>query len=358
DINFSNMNLLCGSNSVGKSTIIQSLLLLKQNQRELLYSQLLSDGGQMKNFSINGHIIKLGAEESLLNYEAESDEYKIHLDMGKLNICVSNDRDSGWKAKINSDKEKLEARSYFELNSIDDIKYLSTNRIKPQITYDLSKIDIEQGSIGIGGEYTAHFLAQYKSRPIKNTAFVHPASKTNHLLENVSNWLTEISGNISVNAKVINEAQAAAITYKYAYGLTQTNDITPLNVGFGITHVLPVITLLLTAEEGDCLIIENPEAQLHPSGQAKIAHLMSIVAASGVQLIVETHSDHILNAVRVATKEKVITPELSKVYFFDRDKEALSARDNIIQIDNEGGINQWPKGFFDEWDKQLDKLIW
>ncbi|MEZ9858196.1 DUF3696 domain-containing protein [Vibrio splendidus] len=360
DLDLSNFNLLCGANSVGKSTIIQSLLLFMQNHRELMYSQVLSKKGEMTNFDINGDIIKLGAERSLLNFEAESDQFSIKLSLAMGELIVINDRTDGWKADFLKDGKvkKTEADVLVSINTLSEIKYLSTNRIKPRITYNLSKIDIERGSIGFGGEYTAHYLSEYKSRPLSIASLVHPASTTDNLLENVSNWLTEISGNISVNAKVINEAQAAAITYNYAYGMTRTDDITPLNVGFGITHVLPVITLLLTAKVGDCLIIENPEAQLHPSGQAKIANLMSLVAAQGVQLIVETHSDHILNAIRVATKESVLNTDMTRVYFFDREENCLSARKNTIEIIEDGSVDKWPAGFFDEWDKQLDKLIW
>ncbi|CAH6832679.1 conserved hypothetical protein [Vibrio chagasii] len=360
DLDLSNFNLLCGPNSVGKSTIIQSLLLFMQNHRELMYSQVLSKKGEMTNFDINGDIIKLGAERSLLNFEAENDQFCIKLSLAKGELVVIHDRTSGWKAEFlkGGEVKNTEADVLLSINTLSEIKYLSTNRIKPRITYNLSKIDIERGSIGVGGEYTAHYLSEYKSRPLSIASLVHPASTTDNLLENVSNWLTEISGNISVNAKVINEAQAAAITYNYAYGMTRTDDITPLNVGFGITHVLPVITLLLTAKVGDCLIIENPEAQLHPSGQAKIANLMSLVAAQGVQLIVETHSDHILNAIRVATKESVLNTDMTRVYFFDREENCLSARKNTIEIIADGSVDKWPAGFFDEWDKQLDKLIW
>ena len=121
---------------------------------------------------------------------------------------------------------------------------------------------------------------------------------------------------------------------------------------------MPIVTLLLTAKPDDILIIENPEAQLHPSGQAKLAELMSLVASHGVQLIVETHSDHIINGVRVATKNNVIAPEQSCINFFYRKEGELATSKEEIRILADGGVDKWPQGFFDEWDNQLDKLLW
>jgi hypothetical protein len=93
--------------------------------------------------------------------------------------------------------------------------------------------------------------------------------------------------------------------------------------GFGLTYVLPVIVLILKAKPGDFIIVENPESHLHPAGQAKIAEMYAIAANNGVQIIVETHSDHFLNGVRVATKNKVIAPDKSQIYFFEKQKDSL-----------------------------------
>jgi predicted ATPase len=97
---------------------------------------------------------------------------------------------------------------------------------------------------------------------------------------------------------------------------------------------------------------------LHPAGQAKIAEMYAIAANNGVQIIVETHSDHFLNGVRVATKNKVIAPDKSQIYFFEKQKDSLDAVLRPINIDKDGKLSDWPKSFFDEWDNQLDKLLW
>ena len=104
------------------------------------------------------------------------------------------------------------------------------------------------------------------------------------------------------------------------------------------------------------MIIENPESHLHPSAQVEIANLCCKVARNGVQLIIETHSDHFLNAVRVAVKEKIISNTETQIYFFTTNNKEIHV-DNL-NLDDFGKVDKWPKGFFDEWDNQLEKLLW
>lgn len=297
---FTQLNLLCGSNSVGKSSIIQAILLFKQNQQNLLMSLVQqSNNVELESFTINGDFIQLGMVDSLLYMDAQDDELSITVTtkMACALTIRNNDVSAPWKLQTSLKQVDTNNQPMLASDLIGFVKltrYLSTNRIAPKVTYDLSDNNINNNSIGISGQFTAHYLAAHNYQPLPITQLKHHDSKTEYLLENVSNWLAQISENVEVNAKVINEANQAAITYQYIYGNNKTREITPLNVGFGVTHVLPIVTLLLTAKPDDILIIENPEAQLHPSGQAKLAELMCLVAANGVQLIVETHSDHIL----------------------------------------------------------------
>jgi predicted ATPase len=65
-----------------------------------------------------------------------------------------------------------------------------------------------------------------------------------------------------------------------------------------------------------------------------------------------------LNGLRVATKNKIIAPNESQTYFFRKEVDSLDTVVDSINIDNDGRIDNRPKDFFDEWDKQLDKLLW
>jgi predicted ATPase len=94
-------------------------------------------------------------------------------------------------------------------------------------------------------------------------------------------------------------------------GRTQFDGHRPVHVGFGLSYVLPVIASVIIhsaqlykkAVDSVLLLIENPEAHLHPSGQTKMGELMARASACGVQILVETHSDHFLNGVRLAVKD-------------------------------------------------------
>ena len=155
------------------------------------------------------------------------------------------------------------------------------------------------------------------------------------------------------------DLNVATLTYRFETGENVTPDFKPVNVGFGFTYVLPIIVAVLAARPGDLLLIENPESHLHPQGQAQLGTLLACAAADGVQPIVETHSDHLINGVRVAVKERQIKPEQVSVYYFERDPEAEEHVTQIVQptIDINGRLSQQPRGFFDEYARQLDRLL-
>ncbi len=347
ELELRNLTLITGVNSVGKSSFIQSLLLLKQNQ-EKFYS---FRGKKMTN--INDNYVKLGNKSDILYEEAFQENVEITITSNHLeHSLVFNNRNLKLEnIKLLPEEEEENFNIFF-----DDFQYIETDRVAPSITYGLSDEEIEKNLIGIQGEYTAHYLAVNPHKKVLE-CFRHRDSKTEQLLENVSLWLGDISSNISVNVKLYDELQQVNLTYSYSYQETTTRDYTPLNVGFGVTYVLPIIVAILKAKEGDLLIIENPESHLHPAGQSKIAELCAIASANGVQIIVETHSDHFLNGIRVATKKGILQPEDSKIYYFRKEQNELETKIDEINIDKDGGIDRYPKGFFDQFDEDLDKLI-
>jgi predicted ATPase len=127
-------------------------------------------------------------------------------------------------------------------------------------------------------------------------------------------------------------------------------------MAFGLTYALPVITALLSAKEGALLLIENPEAHLHPRGQSRLSELIALAAQSGVQIIIETHSDHIFNGVLKAVAADKIKKDNVKVHFFEPDKTNTSISTEI-QFTSKGRILNPQKGFFDQFDDDLDTLL-
>ena len=133
----------------------------------------------------------------------------------------------------------------------------------------------------------------------------------------------------------------------------------PKNVGFGISYVLPVIVALLNFKKDKIVILENPEAHIHPRGQAEMGRLIALAAAAGMQLFVETHSDHIVNGIRVAVKEKLIDSKDVNISYFSRQTTETEqfCRIQNIQVDRTGELSDYPTDFMDEWNNQLLKLI-
>lgn len=87
--------------------------------------------------------------------------------------------------------------------------------------------------------------------------------------------------------------------------------------------------------------------------------MISKCASSGVQIFIETHSDHILNGIRISVKNKLIKHNDVNLFFFDKVK-----KNNIVEhivetpkINEQGKLDYWPDGFFDEWEKALDEII-
>lgn len=357
EINLGQLTLFAGINSSGKSSIIQALLLIKENINTLQvlnsqeYPELQALG--FNTLLNSGEYADLGNKKQWLSYDSSHDNISFQLKSNGDSLQMLIETKASFDLKKSKGDNKL-------LRIFDDnhFCYLKTDRASPANDFPYSEEKIAQGLIGMKGELTAHYLSTNNRQSLKIKALRHPESLTEHLLENVSMWLKEISKGVSVSATPYPELERVALSYQYEYGDNTTAKLSPLNVGFGLTYVLPVIVAILKAESEDLVIIENPESHLHPKGQAKIAELFAIAAHNGVQIIVETHSDHFLNGLRVATKNKIIMPEESQIYYCYKDNGELNTSVQSINIDAEGKLSDWPSGFFDEWDNQLDKLLW
>ena len=133
----------------------------------------------------------------------------------------------------------------------------------------------------------------------------------------------------------------------------------PVNVVYGITYVLPIIIAVLKAKKDDLIILENPEAHLHPKAQRLIGELLVKAASTGTQIILETHSDHILNGIRISAKKNYINAEKVKFFFFLREDIGSKFNVNVYSpvLNQQGDIDVWPEGFFDEWDNALAEMF-
>jgi predicted ATPase len=352
DIIAGSLNIYTGLNGMGKSTAIQALLLLRQSY---LQNELKT------GLALNGDYAEIGVGKDALASAAETSD-KIGFEIVWENSLVARFKfnyDHQSDVLLVSSDSVVPGNVFKETLFTKDFRYLNAERIGPKSFYKGSSYQVkEKGELGNIGEFAVYFLGLYSSLEITNEKVLHPSAKSNQLLSQVDAWLGEITPGTRLSTDFVTDAELVKLAFQFESGKELTSKFRPSNVGFGLSYVLPIIIAVLTATSGSTLIIENPESHIHPRGQSKIAELILLAASSGVQVFLETHSDHVINAVRVAVKNKLIPREDVKVYFFNRDQENQAHKTELKQIfiEEDGKIDEWPKGFFDEWDNQLDKL--
>ena len=118
-----------------------------------------------------------------------------------------------------------------------------------------------------------------------------------------------------------------------------------IDVGYGVSHVLPVITELLRDDAPPVFLLQQPEVHLHPSAQAALGSLFCRIADSERQLVVETHSDHLLDRVRMDIRDGVteLNPEDVSILFFER--QEIDVRIHSLSVDKLGNVNGAPPGY-------------
>lgn len=358
------LSLLAGLNGMGKSSLIQSLLLLRQSHLQGLL--------QRHQLILNGSLIRLGTGRDVFFEDAsETDLIEIALKWDKS----SADQNAIWHFAYGRESNILAASPDQRLHDPDfdavagrpgmtaqalfndNFQYLSADRIGPRVAFEMSDSDVrEHRQLGRQGEYVAHYLQVFGDEKVSNERIVRPNAQSNILRHQVEAWMAEISPGVRINLEASNAMDLMSMRFSFAGDKEVSNEYRPTNVGFGITYILCVITAVVAAQRGALLLIENPEAHLHPKGQAQMGRLLGLAAEGGVQVILETHSDHVLNGLRLSVHEGLVQPETVGLFYFSRAGNKR-ARVQTPRIDRNGRIDQWPDGFFDEWDKSLEALL-
>ncbi len=343
---------------MGKSTVIQSLILLRQSFMMNDLDSGLNLKGDLCDAGMSGELACQTSTENSLNINmkfVEQDDLTFSFEY------PDNIMDTMLPGAKSNETSKVVLSKYSLFN--ENFQYLSAFRFGPQKSYnrDTSLVVTKKQISKIMGqcEYAVHFLEQYKNTniPIKELAIIEDDDITPdyRLTVQVERWLRLVSPNIKINIEPAGED--FKLKYKFSREEnTITEDITALNTGFGITYVLPILIAVLSANKDAIVLIENPEAHLHPKGQAVLMELISKAVACGVQIVMESHSDHIINGSLVAVNKKWINPDLLSIYYFEREEHEHIAFSHQLQISETGRITRPPKGFFDQIDIDLKTL--
>ncbi|WIV19196.1 DUF3696 domain-containing protein [Paenibacillus polygoni] len=342
------LNVLSGLNGTGKSTFIQSLLLPIQAAHQKMLTEGLVLNGDMVELGTGKDLLcEFGDEKNIkLGYRYDDKDitfnYSYHLDKSFLPIKEING-DLGSFTKI-----------------IDNIQYISALRIAPKSVYPESDYNvIHRRQLGNGGEYSIQYLSEFSLDEVQNEELILNHIPEKYLKNQLHGWFNLIVPNTQLDVDKHLNTELVSLKYRFRINETEvSNFYRPANVGFGITYVLPVILSLLKARKNDIVIIENPEAHLHPAGQRKMGELISLAAAGGIQVIVETHSDHVLNGIRLSIKNEQINNNDVNIMFFERVlSNDITHVVHTPEIKRDGRLTYWPDGFFDEWDKAIEELF-
>jgi predicted ATPase len=349
DLKLKKLNVFSGLNSSGKSTVLGVILLLKQISNNKVFLN-----GEYTNF--------VTLESALYKWRDDPNgniKYKFHSE-NEFDLPLLYDADS-------SDVNLITEINISDAPNVSDrIRYLSSNRINPSWTYKNSMPTISKRDFGVSGEGAIPYINKLEKEQVSFSNIIHSSLSENEnkllILDNLDAWMSVISPGVKISVDNMHDINSSKLHFGFRNGGVLDN-LSPFSVGFGLTHALPMVLMLLTAEPGDLIIIENPESNLHPEGQVHLGKLISLVANNDVQVIIETHSDHVINSVRMAIKNKLIKSDDTKISFLEIIKSGSSSSEKLHTIEHEinvlpnGKIVNPPKGFFDTWENSLMELV-
>lgn len=361
---FGALTVLSGLNGSGKSTALQAIALIKQS---------LADSTEgLRALLLRGHLVQLGLAEDVLSDQAAENF---------ISLCIRTaDGETGIKALVEPGSDFLQVVDAPRLLSpqlrelkFGDFQFLQADRLTPRTHYDRGdSVSRSSGFLGAGGEFTPDFLSEVGDRlevregrrcPMRVVGMPQGLMErivaTPKLNAQAAGWLQQLSPGVRLETSRLSSTDLVALRYSYASTVVGAGEVRrrPSNVGFGLTYCLPIVVACLAAPVGALVLVENPEAHLHPRGQAAMGALLAKCANDGVQIVVETHSDHVLNGVRLAVKSGSLNADAVRVCHFTRDAVSGDTHIETPQLLSNGELTAWPDGFFDEWEKSLEALL-
>lgn len=329
-LDFSNLTILTGLNSSGKSSVLQAMRMLYAGQYQNT-PFLRAHGGY---YELKSKLTSIG----------DPIEFRVGFDSKEsLSLIIGENTNS------------LEGG----FNDCFNLEYIGADRLGPEVNLPIFSESFSKVTVGEKGQYSADYYLNFDNVLINEK--IRNANSSGHTLSHqLKGWMDEISPNTSFNFKKLEKHDISHI---------EIDGFRATNTGYGISHALPIVlaALVLTSKTTEVeienpvakkwfennskvpplLLVENPEGHLHPRGQTKIGKLLALAACCGAQVVLETHSDHVLDGIRIQVNQGVISPKDLSIYFFEKNLEGETIKTDII-INESGKIQKWPKGFFDQ----------
>jgi len=334
-----NISFMTGGNGAGKSSVIQSFLLsmatIKTNEEII---------------GLNGpYMLSLGTQKLTLSEEHTTEEIIIEVIGEHESLkCIYNAN--------NPEQESIDVLSKENVDFIEkyDYFYLNAERMGPRrYFHNQHNTDI---NVGFSGEFTASTLLNHDKWGSETHAdnFLFEFANNKRPLKVAEYWMDFVCPGTEISIKTYEDLGISDLQFKNPLGVSKPT----ISTGFGLTYVFPIIVscvlLSLLKDKTGVLLVENPEAHLHPFGQSRIGKLLAIAALSGVQIIVETHSEHVINGARLEMLKYNATDNMIVNFF--------SGHNNNYEIQNitlkeDGELIDWPAGFFDQDIEDLKEIL-
>lgn len=334
DITFhlNNITFLTGANAAGKSSLIQALLLADavgqaRDERVSEVKIALDDASRA---------LDLGRVDNLINNSSGQDEVHIHIDETTLWFCGGDEVADGFLLM------RCERMGNDGQQGMGKMTYLNAERQGPRREVELEKT--RKADCGCHGEHTASVILNNEFTKIPaSKCYVRNATEDINFRIALDSWMQLIFPDITVHVSATGNTKCQVMVNNENLGVKNI----ATNVGFGISYVLPILVTCLLAAEQETIIIENPEAHLHAKAQSNMGYFLGVMAAAGLRIIVETHSEHIINGIRRAIVcDEVLDPSGVTIYFLDVADRHIQQTE--ICIDNEGNLSKFPIDFFDQ----------
>lgn len=353
------LTLLTGANGAGKSTVLQSLLLLHQSE-----TQGHLDKGELL---LNGGLVQIGMVEDLLHEGAPDTRIELALSSGDRRGMLSATA-SPPEARVLPlvGSHDLQTELVKLIRSL-TWHYIGAERVGPRRYTQTAPVQpMGRSLMDPFGENALEFLYRHRSAQVLperclgaqgKRSFENKDPADSKLILQLERWLNHIVPGMRLDLREEPALDLLRIGYEFSNLFGWGRQYRATNVGFGLSYVLPVVLALLASKQDDLVLLENPEAHLHPGAQYELGALIAAAARSGTQVLIETHSDHILNAVRVQVRMELLKPEDVQIHFFHRDPEEGHAQVESPTLKSNGKLSSWPPGFFDQWDQALQALL-
>jgi predicted ATPase len=372
DLPTAGLTLLTGFNASGKSTSIQPLLLLAQTLRQRRNDARIPLLGELVNLGSPGEILHQGAESGItigikgesadlswsLAPEGRSDGFFLSIKSieaktreGAVTSSITGPQDINVLLPTPPNNASTEL-----LESLEDLVLISATRTgTPDVFPTPAASSPIWADVGACGEYAPWLFERHMDDEVVVEKH-HPQEASPTLRKQLNAWASTLFPGAEANAQRIQNTRLVKLELR-----SNSTDSwrQPANIGFGISYAFPILVACLLAKKGQIIVIDSPEAHLHPLGQSMMGRFLAKIASAGVQVFIETHSDHLLNGVRLAIKKGSLPAENASVHFFSQVAKSSGSENRIISplFDKEGNMSEWPEGFFDQAEKDLFDIV-